>query len=68
MSTESNALNQLSRFATLTQREKEVFKMLAEGNSVKDVACQLNLSVKTDYRFVPRDLCFFTSPSLNLIS
>lgn len=35
------------RFATLTPREKEVLKMLAEGNSVKEVACQLNLSVKT---------------------
>jgi DNA-binding NarL/FixJ family response regulator len=39
--------NRLPRFATLTPREKEVLKMLAEGNSVKDVACQLNLSVKT---------------------
>jgi two-component system response regulator NreC len=37
----------LPRFATLTPREKEVLKMLAEGNSVKEVACQLNLSVKT---------------------
>ena len=35
------------RFATLTPREREVLKMLAEGNSVKEVACQLNLSVKT---------------------
>jgi two-component system response regulator NreC len=39
--------NQLPRFATLTPREREVLKMLAEGNSVKDVACDLNLSVKT---------------------
>ena len=38
---------QLPRFATLTQREKEVLKLLAEGNSVKDIACTLNLSVKT---------------------
>jgi two-component system response regulator NreC len=37
----------LPRFATLTQREKEVLKMLAEGNSVKEIACILNLSVKT---------------------
>jgi len=37
----------LPRFATLTPREKEVLKMLAEGNSVKEVACQLDLSVKT---------------------
>lgn len=39
--------DRLPRFATLTPREKEVLKMLAEGNSVKEVACQLNLSVKT---------------------
>src|SRR5690242_2213357 len=37
----------LPRFATLTPREKEVLKMLAEGNSVKEIACTLNLSVKT---------------------
>jgi two-component system response regulator NreC len=37
----------LPRFATLTAREKEVLKMLAEGNSVKEIACILNLSVKT---------------------
>jgi two-component system response regulator NreC len=35
------------RFATLTPREKEVIKMLAEGQSVKEIACGLNLSVKT---------------------
>jgi two-component system response regulator NreC len=39
--------DRMPRFATLTPREKEVLKMLAEGNSVKEVACQLNLSVKT---------------------
>jgi len=39
--------NRLPRFATLTTREKEVLKMLAEGNSVKEIACDLNLSVKT---------------------
>src|ERR1700682_512617 len=37
----------LPRFATLTPREKEVLKLLAEGNSVKEIACVLNLSVKT---------------------
>jgi len=37
----------LPRFATLTTREREVLKMLAEGNSVKEIACDLNLSVKT---------------------
>ncbi|MGE5648414.1 MAG: response regulator [Acidobacteriota bacterium] len=35
------------RFATLTAREKEVLKMLAEGQSVKEIASALNLSVKT---------------------
>ncbi len=39
--------NRLPRFATLTAREREVLKMLAEGNSVKEIACDLNLSVKT---------------------
>ncbi|MBE0660249.1 MAG: response regulator transcription factor [Bryobacteraceae bacterium] len=37
----------LPRFATLTTREREVLKLLAEGNSVKEIACDLNLSVKT---------------------
>jgi two-component system response regulator NreC len=39
--------NQLPRFATLTPREREVLKVLAEGSSVKDVACDMNLSAKT---------------------
>ena len=39
--------NRLPRFATLTGREKEVIKMLAEGQSVKEIAGVLNLSVKT---------------------
>ncbi len=37
----------LPRFATLTAREKQVLKLLAEGSSVKEIACDLNLSVKT---------------------
>jgi two-component system response regulator NreC len=37
----------MPRFATLTVREREVLKMLAEGSSVKEIACDLNLSVKT---------------------
>ncbi len=39
--------HRLPRFATLTTREKEVLKVLAEGNSVKEIASSLNLSVKT---------------------
>jgi DNA-binding NarL/FixJ family response regulator len=39
--------HRIPRFATLTQREKEVLKVLAEGKSVKEIACMLNLSVKT---------------------
>jgi DNA-binding NarL/FixJ family response regulator len=35
------------RSATLTPREKEVLKLLAEGFKVKDVASNLKLSVKT---------------------
>ncbi len=39
--------NRLPRFGTLTTREREVLKMLAEGKSVKEIAVDLNLSVKT---------------------
>lgn len=39
--------HRLPRFATLTTREKEILKLLAEGNSVKEIACNLQLSVKT---------------------
>ncbi len=35
------------RYASLTPREREVIKLLAEGKSVKEIACDLNLSVKT---------------------
>ena len=35
------------RFATLTPREKEILKFLAEGQSVKQIATHLNLSDKT---------------------
>jgi two-component system response regulator NreC len=37
----------IPRYSTLTSREREVLKMLAEGKSVKEIACDLNLSVKT---------------------
>src|SRR6516162_5893444 len=35
------------RMATLTPREREILKLLAEGNSVKEIAVLLGLSVKT---------------------
>lgn len=35
------------RGATLTPREREVVKMIAEGNSVKEIAALLGLSIKT---------------------
>ena len=35
------------RFGTLTKREKEILKMLAEGKSVKEIAGSFELSVKT---------------------
>jgi DNA-binding NarL/FixJ family response regulator len=35
------------RLGTLTKREREVIKLLAEGNSVKEIATAFDLSVKT---------------------
>jgi two-component system, NarL family, response regulator NreC len=35
------------RFGTLTKREREVLKLLAEGKSVKEIATAFDLSVKT---------------------
>jgi len=35
------------RISTLTPREREILKLLAEGNSVKEIAVSLGLSVKT---------------------
>jgi two-component system, NarL family, response regulator NreC len=37
----------LARSSTLTPREREVIKMIAEGNSVREIASLLGLSVKT---------------------
>jgi two-component system, NarL family, response regulator NreC len=37
----------IPRFDSLTPREKEILKLLAEGNSVKEIACELDLSLKT---------------------
>jgi two-component system, NarL family, response regulator NreC len=36
-----------TRLGTLTKREREVTKLLAEGKSVKEVAASFDLSVKT---------------------
>ena len=41
-----NAVRQ-PRFGTLTKREREILKMLAEGRSVKEIATGFDLSVKT---------------------
>jgi DNA-binding NarL/FixJ family response regulator len=35
------------RFGTLTKREREILKLLAEGRSVKEIAASFELSVKT---------------------
>lgn len=43
----SRDISRTPRFATLTPREREILKLLAEGNSVKEIAGYLNLSVKT---------------------
>ncbi len=39
--------SQQPRFSSLTPREKEILKYVAEGSSVKEVASKLTLSVKT---------------------
>jgi two-component system response regulator NreC len=43
----SRSVHGLPRGSKLTPREAEVIKMLAEGNSVKEIASLLSLSVKT---------------------
>jgi two-component system response regulator NreC len=43
----SRSIQGLPRGSKLTPREREVIKMLAEGNSVKEIASLLGLSIKT---------------------
>jgi two-component system response regulator NreC len=43
----SRSIQGLPRGSKLTPREREVIKMLAEGNSVKEIASLLALSIKT---------------------
>jgi len=39
--------SRMARSSTLTPREREVIKMIAEGNSVREIAGMLGLSIKT---------------------
>src|SRR5262245_56898802 len=43
----SNASRPQTSYDRLTVREREILKLLAEGNTVKEIAVRLNLSVKT---------------------
>jgi len=43
----SRSTTGMARGSTLTPREREVIKMLAEGNSVRQIASILGLSIKT---------------------
>jgi two-component system, NarL family, response regulator NreC len=45
--TKSTGAPRQPRFGTLTKREREVLKVLAEGKSVKEIATAFELSVKT---------------------
>ena len=44
---QGHASTRQPRFGTLTKREREILKMLAEGKSVKEIAGTFDLSVKT---------------------
>ena len=45
--TQGRSPTRQTRFGTLTKREREITKLLAEGKSVKEVAANFDLSVKT---------------------
>ena len=44
---EANGSSQVSRRSSLTLREREVMKLLAEGNTVRQAAGVLGVSIKT---------------------
>jgi DNA-binding NarL/FixJ family response regulator len=44
---QGNGMARQPRLGTLTKREREILKMLAEGRSVKEIAAGFTLSVKT---------------------
>ena len=44
---QGRSLSHQPRFGTLTKREREIMKLLAEGRSVKEIATSFDLSVKT---------------------
>jgi DNA-binding NarL/FixJ family response regulator len=44
---QGNSAMRQPRFGNLTKREREILKMLAEGKSVKEIASDFELSVKT---------------------
>jgi DNA-binding NarL/FixJ family response regulator len=46
-STENFSDNSDALYATLTMREQEIFRLLAEGNNVKEIAYNLDLSLGT---------------------
>jgi DNA-binding NarL/FixJ family response regulator len=46
-SSQSGAPRSATRYDALTPREREVFKLLADGRSAKEIAVRLTLSVKT---------------------
>lgn len=43
----SSSQPEITGVRDLTGREREIVQLLVEGNSTKEVACQLNLSIKT---------------------
>ena len=44
---EKLSANDSSAYSSLTSRERQVLQLLSEGNTTKEIACRLNISVKT---------------------